>query len=339
MSGDVHEPELAPTLTTVVVSFNSASLIGDCISALTRSKDSHSNSIVIVDNASSDDTVQVIRRLYPAVTVIVNARNAGFGEACNIGAHAEGSSEFIFFLNPDCIVRDDTIAVLLNVHRTQSLVGAVGPVLRDNLGRVELSPGPSPDLLTVVGQLFGAGRWLGNAKVTKALSGIPRMMRSSTLEASLRRRRGTISAGGPLASGFLSGACMLVRRDAFDDVDGFDRDFGLYYEDADFCERLRKRGWRIWFEPSVEVLHMGGASSAGRFRRYHPVAYSALVRYLRRHRGWAYASAARVLVACIATLRLLRALCQGFSAANRREVRDLFGLTIWSWGLKRAQLK
>lgn len=322
----------------MIVTFNSRWDIIRCLKAVYASCSGHGCEVVIVDNASTDGTAELLATTYPDVRVLRNDNNVGFGAACNRGTCAGADADYILYLNPDCILNRDAIEALVRILERERTVGAVGPGLRTQEGLAELSPAPEPDLLTLLGQLWGGAaitKWRFSQRLLSLVPGssVPASVRAYVMRGSNEGQR-----SGPVR-GFLSGACLVVRSEALAEIGGFDPAFLLYYEDADLCARLRRRGYFIWYEGSATVIHATSASSGGRFRRYHPVAYESGIRYLSRHRGRAKALIGRVLVAGSALVRLAAtALLATVRGDLWRDARDLLRLAAWAWGFKPARL-
>jgi GT2 family glycosyltransferase len=203
--------------------------------------------VIVVDNASGDDSAA--RAKARGAEVIVNRTNIGFGAACNIGASA-ASAEFILFLNPDAVLAPDALQVLMDAARGHN-AAAAGPRLLEDDGRPAAFQGVS---------------------FIEAQSG--------------RSLKGSAAPVSECRVGFLSGAALLCRRDAFLGVGGFDERIFLYYEDDDLCERLKARGPLI-YTPRAVVRHGKGRSSAwslrGAYTRSRHMAESKL--YVSRKHG------------------------------------------------------
>jgi GT2 family glycosyltransferase len=216
-------------LSVVVVTWNSAEHLPDCIGAL-RGELPFASEIVVVDNASGDESASVAESL--GARVLRNASNEGFGRACNRGA-LESTGNVILFLNPDTFVRPGAVKAARRALVAAPRVGAVGAAL--------VSPDGAPQ--PAVDEFITPARF-----AVRALT-----------------RGGPVSRAPAGPVDWVFGAFLMVRRDAFDDAGGFDPDYHMYYEDMDFCWRLRARGWEVRFAPDAEVVHVGGASAARRW--------------------------------------------------------------------------
>lgn len=217
--------------------------------------------VLIVDNGSTDASVVQITRAFPSVKLLQTGANLGFGGGCNVGirqALARGA-EYVWLINSDATVDPDALAALVRIAEQDPTVGSVGSVLyeADRANQV---------------QLWGGGRvnlWLGRSN----------------------HRR----SAGPID--FVSGASMLVRRAALEQVGLFDEaSFFMYWEDTDLGFRLRKAGWRLAVAPDSKIWHKQSASLGLGNPLLDEYATRSCVRFLRRHAPMASVSIVLMLV-------------------------------------------
>jgi GT2 family glycosyltransferase len=254
-------------LSIIIVSFNTAAELAACLGSLSASAPSIAYDIVVVDNASTDGTVAMIRENWPAVRLIVNERNVGFAAANNAGIRAV-ESEFVLLLNSDTLVRPGALDTLVTELRASPALAAIGPRIVDREGRVEVSFGPMMGPFNELRQ---------KCLVMLHARGVAPVSR--LVERRARRAR---------RPDWISGACLLVRRADAVAAGLLDERYFLYAEDVDFCAALRARGRAIGFTPAAEIVHLRGAS-----RRTRPAASeqayrrSQLAFYDKHHPGWA----------------------------------------------------
>lgn len=219
------------TLSIIIVSFNARADLGRCLESLHAPPPAVPHEIIVVDNHSSDGSVDVARR-WPGVRIIETDANVGFAPANNIGIRAS-RGDLLLLLNGDAVVPRGAIEQLVAELDVHPDVAVVGPRLVDANGRAELS----------------FGRMIGpfNELRQKGLA------RSGLVDQLTRRRH---------FPDWVSGACLLVRRADAEAVGLLDERFFMYTEDVDFCAAIRARGRRILFTPDVEVVHLGGRSAA-----------------------------------------------------------------------------
>jgi GT2 family glycosyltransferase len=191
----------------------------------------------------------------------------------NRGARETQATQLLL-MNPDTIVEGPIVSTLEAILRQQPEVGIVGPLVREADGSIQASARRFPGLSTVVG---GRSTWL-----TRVLPGNPLSAQNLLTGPDVR---------DPKTVDWVSGACMLVRRSAFDAVGGFDEGFFLYWEDADLCRRLREAGWRTVYQPKVAVRHVTGRSSrhvvAAAERAFHDSVFHYFLKHTPAPGRWA----------------------------------------------------
>jgi hypothetical protein len=222
----------------VIVNFNTAGDLDRCLSSLVEHPPSALGEIVVVDNGSTDGSVDLARKRHSSVRVIASERNLGFAAANNIGIR-ETRAPLVLLLNSDTVVPAgalDTLAARL----IGAGAAAAGPRLIDGEGRPEISFGP---------MLSPLGEWRQRRRVRAA---------SRDDAASQRRTARLVTTEHEVD--WVSGACLLVRRPAAEAAGLFDERYFMYEEDVDFCAALRARGGRILFTPAAEVVHLRGRS-------------------------------------------------------------------------------
>lgn len=252
-----------PRIAVVIVTWQSRDAVRRCLAAL-REGSNEALDVVVVDNASTDGTVAAVRAAFPEVRVIEAGANLGFGAACNRGAAAT-SAPWLLFLNPDAEPRPGAIGTLVARAASEPRASAAGPLTRFPDGSPQLSFGPDLTPLSEPGQ-------------RRLVRGVARRD-----PAVLREVTALVRQGGD--RDWVSGACLLVRRAAFDAVGGFDPGYFLYEEDADLCRRLREHGGRVLHVAEAEVVHAGGASMAAAGSRTRVAYHRSHVRYYRRWNG------------------------------------------------------
>jgi N-acetylglucosaminyl-diphospho-decaprenol L-rhamnosyltransferase len=248
-------------IAVVVVNFNSTAQARRCIETAAADLADRNWTAIVVDNASSDGGAAALQGL-PRTTVIANPRNVGFGAAVNQAVRTT-KAELLWLLNPDCEVHPGAFAALAETLDRHTDCAIAAPRLLNSDGTVQASARGEPSAWT---GLFGR-----NTLLTKWFPSAPAARRN--LPAADLVDSGVESA--PVD--WVMGAAMLVRRDRFDLVGGFDERYFLYWEDADLCRRLRERGFSTRYVPRARVSHSGGASaqtqSRDATRAFHRSAY------------------------------------------------------------------
>jgi len=230
-----------------IVSWNTCELLRTCLASLVpRCRAGHTR-VVVVDNASSDGTPEMIRSEFPEVTLLESGANLGFGKAHNlIAAHSD--EPFVLFLNPDTEFVEDAHERMLEVFEQHGDVALVGCRMTNLDGSVQ-----------------PLGCQLTSSPWTEFAKGL--VVSKSTMPLARRLLR----YPDPLASGFVNkiyGGCIMARREVLDEHGWFDERFFMYAEDVDLSRRAQAAGWRSYYLSSARVIHLcGGASekAPGRF--------------------------------------------------------------------------
>lgn len=226
-------------LSVVIVTWNSSHFIGPCLAALqanTRCR----YECLLVDNASDDATVPIVRRDHPWVDVLQPGRNLGFAAANNL-ALQRARGRYLLLLNPDTEVQPDAIDALVALLERRPTAGAVGARLLNSDGSLQFSTYRLPSAGTLAWEYF-----LRDLRRPDD----PRAGRYAAADYAIER---------PVEG--LLGACLIVRRQAAEQVGFLDERFVLYCEEVDWCIRLRRAGWELWYTPAANVLHHSGQSA------------------------------------------------------------------------------
>ena len=274
------------TVSIVIVSFNARKHLERCLEAVAGG----AHEVVVVDNASEDGSPALVRERFPAVKLVELPENAGFGAANNAGMEVAGGDLFLL-LNSDAWPVGDAIERLAAFAAERPRAGIVGPRLRNPDGSLQ-----------------------------RSVRGWPTTWRLATEYLFLRRLgRGTQAFNAFYGAGFdhtsirsvevLKGAVLLVRREAYATVGGFDPAFFMYGEEMDLCYRVGRAGWEVVFDPDAEFVHVGGVSTGARWGErpaFGPMRREQLrghLRFVAKHQGERSAERARRLLAAGFRLR------------------------------------
>jgi GT2 family glycosyltransferase len=310
-------------LSIIVVNWNSKEYVRECVESVERSIRSVRYEVIVVDSGSFDGCGEMLALSHPAVRFIQIARNVGFGQANNIGAkHACG--EMLLLLNPDTYVYSGTIDTLLAHARTLENAGVVGCRLVNTDGTLQASC--VQVVPTILNQLINI------AMLQRLFPSLPPLQSACSFE----------KASRPVPVQVLSGACMMIARNAFEEVGGFSSDYFMYGEDIDLCHKLRSHGRANYYCRSVEVVHHGGKSSGHKASGFSEVMMrEAVYRFLRKTRGEAYGGLYRIALAGVALVRLTLVLLMLPCALASGGLRHLVRLTAkwiavlrWTFGLE-----
>lgn len=254
----------------VIVNYHAYEELDRCLAALSHAEPAVE--LVVVDHDTRPDAARALQARHPTARVLACADNRGFGAGVNHGAR-ETRADYLLLINPDAVVDGGIVGTLRALLEARPDVAVVGPLVRDADGSIQASARRFPGVSTVLG---GRSTWL-----TRVLPGNRLTSRNLLTGPHVRE---------PIVVDWVSGACMLVRRRAFDEVGGFDEGYFLYWEDADLCRRLRDAGWRTAYHPGVSVHHVAGRSSrhapAAALRAFHDSVFRYFLQHTRAPGRW-----------------------------------------------------
>ena len=296
----------APRVSAIVVSYNTRADLLRCLEAL-RAQAGVPLETILVDNASTDGTVDAVRAGSPEVQVLANAENLGFARANNLGLRA-ARGELVLVVNSDCELRPGALAGLVSILDTRPDVAIVGPRTVGTDGAPQVSFGPS---------LTPLAEWRQGRLVRGVKAGEVAALRRADALAAQEREPDWVSA-----------SCFLARKAALEAVGGFDESFFLYEEDVDLCVRVRAAGGRILYTPGAEVVHhlgrsMDRAPALARLE-YH----RSHLRFYAKHNSGAERAALRAWMAGRAILGWLSAGSGDQARQRRAEARALLKLAL-----------
>ncbi|MBN1679396.1 MAG: glycosyltransferase family 2 protein [Anaerolineae bacterium] len=260
----------------VIVNWNTCDLLRDCLASIAVSQGDVSYQVVLVDNASSDGSADMVRREFPDVTLIASPTNDGFPTANNKGLRAlgfeqdcdESAPRYALVLNPDTVLPPTALHDLLAYMDADDTIGVVGPKLVMLDGHLDLAcrrSFPTPEIslyrMTGLSKLFPRSRRFGRYNMTYLDPDIETEVDS------------------------VVGAFMLVRRAAIQRVGLFDETFFMYGEDLDWAYRIKQAGWKVMYQPSVTVTHVKRAASRQSRRAPHEFYRSMLIFYRKHYRA------------------------------------------------------
>lgn len=250
-------------ISAVVVNHNSGRFLERCLTSLVDTEGAPTE-IIVVDNASSDGSEGVVGS-HPSARLVRNEANRGFAAAANQGI-ALTTGRYVLLLNPDARVIGGSLESLVKVAEEHPRVGVVGALVRNPDGSLQPSARKVPSIGEALGHAFIGPFAPDN-----------RWSRAYTMADWDRRSEREVE--------WVSGSAMLIRRQAFEQVGGFDEGYFMYVEDVDLCTRLRAAGWSVLFSPEAEVEHEAGVSSRARFRRLAFAHSASIYRYFSLHRA------------------------------------------------------
>lgn len=229
-----------PTVSILIVNYNTVHLLDELFATLNKATSNISSEVILIDNASRDNSVEYIKHHFPDIKLIVNTDNVGFGRANN-QCLAEASGEYILLLNTDAFVRPDTIEKTLRFMQEHDSCGVLGVKLISRDGSLQPSCRYFPTPLNIFVAKAGLQRFFPSLQMVDDLKWAHDEVRNCD---------------------WVPGCYYLVRRSVIDQVGLFDPRYFLYYEEVDHCLATKKAGWDVIYFPDTEVIHLGGESAS-----------------------------------------------------------------------------
>ncbi|MFB0507409.1 MAG: glycosyltransferase family 2 protein [Thermodesulfobacteriota bacterium] len=300
-------------LSVIIVNWNTRQLVVESLQSLYRAIGDFSMEVFVVDNGSSDGSVEAIRAAFPRVILVENAKNIGFARANN-EALRRARGKYFLFLNTDVILQEYTVAALLEFMEKTPQAGIVGAQLLNTDGTKQNSFDNFPTLLS---------------------EGLNKSLLRMFFPNRFPSKR--LSLSSPIAVESVIGACMMVRKDAVDEVGPMDEDYFLFMEETDWCYRMRERGWRVYLVPQAQAVHLQGGT-ADRVKvqaklEYYRSRYS----FFKKHRGTLQAGVLRgILLLKLSMSLLMHSLLCLFTFFQDRKARQKLANTwkLFAWHLR-----
>jgi N-acetylglucosaminyl-diphospho-decaprenol L-rhamnosyltransferase len=273
----------------IILVHNTPDLLLRCLRSFYESLRNKDWQIIVVDNGSEMDVHPLIEGEFCGVEVIRSEHNLGFAAGNNLGLRS-AKGAFVVLVNSDVIASGETLEALVRSLQSEPQVGAM-----------------SPGLLTAQGepQAFAFGGRMSPAYLVR---------RGARSVLGLRPLHDW-SAKEPLDVEWVSAACLCVRRKVIEEIGGLDERFPLYFEDVDWCSRMRTAGWQVVYNPLLKVTHLGGASNPSGPADRKSLYYRSLLLFCEKHygRGWGL-----LIRACLAVYRILAALRKSLRSSKGR---------------------
>jgi O-antigen biosynthesis protein len=292
----------APVVSVVIVSWNVREHLIPLLASLYENTRDVTFEVFVCDNDSHDGSAAAVAENFPQVKLIQTGSNLGFGKASNL-AIKSAIGKYILILNPDCLLWEDTLSILVRFLEEHGEAGAVGCRMVDEDG--VLVPTARDDISVknlFLEHLFHPAIW---GRTIAGRFSLIHWDHSSVQEVD-----------------WLIGACWLIRKSIVDEVGPFDESFYLFHEETDWCYRIRQKGYHIFFTPETTILHYGSRSALKRWhhkRRIYLIYYQEKQTFIRKHWGWGPLLGHRLF---ISTLFLSRMLGLTFKLPFSEQVQD-----------------
>jgi GT2 family glycosyltransferase len=242
----------------VILNYNTRELTSQCLASFAPALHQRGWQIIVVDNGSSDGSVEALQAQYPFTEIVRSERNLGFAGGNNLGLR-QAVGQVVFLMNSDVLAAADTLQALAHQFELRPDAGAISAGLRTSSGEAQaFAYGDDPTLVYL-------------------------LRRGSRA----RLRRGPLhrwDVDQPIETEWVSGACVAVRREVIQQVGILDERFQLYFEDNDWCLRMRQAGWKVIYDPRFTVTHLGGQSQPQR-RVASQLYYQSMIKFYAKHYG------------------------------------------------------
>ncbi|MBI5730855.1 MAG: glycosyltransferase [Ignavibacteriales bacterium] len=252
-------------LSIIIINYNVKEFLLNLLDSIRNAVKNISTEIIIVDNASDDGSVEILREKFPNIKLIANKKNLGFGSANN-QAMETAKGKYFLLINPDAIVREDTLLKMLEFFNKTPQVGIAGCKVLNPDGSLQLAcrrsfPGPWTSFTKVMGlsKLFPKSRLFARYNLTY-------LNEDQTYEVDA-----------------VSGAFMMMRKEVYEKIGGFDRQFFMYGEDLDLCYRAQKSGYKVFYVHNTEIIHYKGESTKRSSLDETKIFYDAMHLFVRKH--------------------------------------------------------
>jgi len=254
-------------ISIIIVNTNTRDDLRNCLRSVFKSLERSrlDFEIFIVDNNSSDGSQEMIKKEFSSVILIENQENLGFAKANNQAIRI-AKGHHVLLLNPDTIVIPKSLDLMIEFMEKNQKVGALGPKLIDINGAVQPSAGRADTVFTVLLRFCTPRSFTGKIKKILAKNNFRNFRK--LLGSQVDSYFSFFDIETPVEIDLISGACLLVRKETIEQVGLLDEKFFLYSDDADLCFRIKKKGWKIIYFPTVKIIHYGGKTTGGDFKPF-----------------------------------------------------------------------
>lgn len=304
-------------LSIIIVNYNTVNELSECIKSIRTHTSDVKYEIVVVDNNSEDGSKEMLKSDLTDIKKIFLSFNSGFSFANNY-AMDRSHTEYVLLLNPDTFLIENSLKVMIDFLIKNPAVGAVGPVLEDSEGNLQLSMSRFPELKQ---QLLDA-LYLQSAMKRYALT---------------KNQRESIASKVPFEVDWVSGGCIMVRKSIYNEIGGLDEQFHLFGEDVDWCLRIKKAGWNIFCLPNTKVIHIGGASTNNNYYTLVSSRFRSKYIFAKKHFNKLEFFTVRIITLFGLSLRLTGALFKKFSGTEEKHERTaayFHAILLWT-GIKK----
>jgi len=284
-------------LSIIIVNFNTCELLKNCLDSVYLHTKDLNFEIIVVDNASSDNSLLTVKEKFPHVKLIENSKNVGFARANNQGIEIS-TGKYILLLNSDTLLINNVLPNLVALLEKKQNFGIVGPQVLNEDKSLQFSFGNFPGIQAELERTF----LLENRLTRKRM---------------LNDKR--IFAQDAFPVNWVSGCCLMIRRNVYEKIGGLDEQFFLFNEEADWCLRALKAGWPTCYDPGSQIIHYGGKSTQKNYYTFVLSRYHSRLLFIKKH----YSPLVQFLFRCIVVfalyIRIILTLFTFFNAKERKQ--------------------
>ncbi|MBK8309696.1 MAG: glycosyltransferase family 2 protein [Chitinophagaceae bacterium] len=304
-------------LSVIIVNYNVKLFLEQCLCSVQKAMAVIDAEVIVVDNNSSDNSIEYLTAKFPAVKYITNKENTGFAKACNQGLQqAKGS--YILFLNPDTIIPEDCFTKCVSFFEANKDAGAIGIKMLDGSGKfLKESKRSFPSPSTSLYKLFGLAKLFPRSKIFS------------------RYHLGHLNENVNNEVDVLAGAFMMIKREVLDKVGGFDETFFMYGEDVDLSYRIQKAGFKNHYFAESSIIHFKGESTRKGSMNYVRMFYNAMSIFVRKHYGGSKAGIFSFLIHVAIWFRAALSTIGSFIRKNGLPIIDAGLILLSFWLMKK----
>ena len=293
----------SPVISILVVNWNTRQFLQQCLESIFNQSSDTPFEVIVVDNASTDDSIQMVKTNFPQVTLIQNSENTGFARANNKAARIS-RADYLLLLNSDAYLSSGALDQMVRFASASKSVDVLGVRLLNPDGSFQFSYADFPTLWREFLILSTLGR---------------RLFRKNYPSHNPEIERGAQKVD------YVNGACFLVRREIYEKVGGLPDQYFMYAEEVDFCLEVHRSAGQVWYHPQIEVFHHGSASSKKRMSAREGDMYQSRVRLIRKYRGNLAAEILKIEMVLLTAPKILwHSLVRGLSREKKgRQVISL----------------
>lgn len=263
-------------LSIIIVSWNVADLLAECLDSIFNAPTQLQIEVIVVDSASSDHTVPMVRERYPQVRLLPQNSNLGYTRCNNIGLKS-ATGRHLLLLNPDTVILDDALDKMVAYLDEHADTGIVGPHTLNTDGTTQSTKRRFPTLAVGIFE----STWLQRFAPKSVLDTFYAVDVPDTQTADVD---------------WVQGSALMARRTVYEQIGGLDEDYVMFSEELDWCKRAKAAGWRVVYLGTAHIVHHGGKSTEQISARKHIYFQESRLHYFRKHHGWATAQLLRVIM-------------------------------------------